>query len=131
MAKKSTTTTGPAPMSYSAVTMLERGTVPAGLGETGQRLWAAVQGQYNIRDAGGVELLKQACQAADRAERCRKAIDLDGELVEQPNGGTREHPLLKAEIAARSFVVRTLTRLGLDVEPVRQPGRPPGGIGVA
>ena len=39
-------------------------------------------------------------------------------------------PLLKHELAARAFVVRTLARLGLDLEPVRAgPGRPPGARG--
>jgi hypothetical protein len=33
---------------------------------------------------------------------------------------------LRAELANRAFVVRSLARLGLDVEPVRPMGRPPG-----
>jgi hypothetical protein len=42
----------------------------------------------------------------------------------------RDHSLIKHEIAARSFVVRTLARLGLDLEPVRAgPGRPAGARG--
>jgi hypothetical protein len=42
-------------------------------------------------------------------------------------GGVRDHPLLKHELAARSFVTRALHRLNLDVEPTRDgPGRPPG-----
>jgi hypothetical protein len=46
-------------------------------------------------------------------------------------GVVRDHPALKHEIANRSFVVRTLTRLGLNVEPVRGPGRPgSGGLGI-
>jgi hypothetical protein len=36
----------------------------------------------------------------------------------------REHPGLKHELAARSFVVRTLARLGLDVEAIKPVGRP-------
>src|SRR5262245_22242702 len=121
-------TTPKSPLPYGVVTCLDPPPVSASLGESGQRLWARIQSQYAIRDEGGREMLFQACAAADRAERCRKAIDLDGELVEQPNGGTREHPLLKAEIAARSFIVRTLVRLGLAVEAVHPgPGRPPGG----
>jgi hypothetical protein len=52
-------------------------------------------------------------------------IDKDGEIL-RAKGTVREHPLLKAEIACRAFVVRTLGRLGLDLEPVRAgPGRPP------
>jgi hypothetical protein len=37
----------------------------------------------------------------------------------------REHPALKHELSNRAFVVRTLSRLGLDVEPLRPSvGRP-------
>jgi hypothetical protein len=43
--------------------------------------------------------------------------------------GPRDHPLLKHELAARSFVVRTLQRLGLNMEAVKPTGRPPHGIG--
>jgi hypothetical protein len=51
-------------------------------------------------------------------------IDRDGEVVRH-RGGVKEHPALKIELAARSFVVRTLQRLGLNYEPVRaKAGRP-------
>lgn len=99
---------------------------PAGLETHGRALWDSVTAEYDISDAGGVAMLTQACRALDRAESCREQIDCDGELIRTVNG-PREHPLLKAEIAARSFVVRTLARLGLMFEPVRlTPGRPPG-----
>jgi hypothetical protein len=38
--------------------------------------------------------------------------------------GPKDHPLIKYELAARSFIVRSLHRFGLDVEPVRAVGRP-------
>jgi len=115
-------------MSYAAATLIEPPAIPRGLQETGQRLWSSIQAQYRIEDAGGLAVLQQACEAADRAERCRKIINSDGELVEGKDGGPgREHPLLKAEIAAKAFLVRALGRLHLDMEPVRsQGGRPPG-----
>jgi hypothetical protein len=98
---------------------------PRKLGVDGARLWASIHEAYAIDDAGGLELLLSACQALDRAEACRAAVDKDGEMITGPNGA-RDHPLLKHELASRAFVVRTLQRLGLDVEPVRPIGRPPG-----
>ena len=44
--------------------------------------------------------------------------------------GIRDHPALKHELANRSFVGKTLVRLGLDVEPVRGIGRPGHGLGI-
>jgi hypothetical protein len=104
---------------------------PSTLGETGRDLWSRVMGAYAIADVGGQELLFQACAAADRAESLRKQIARDGEIIGSSTGMLRDHPAIKHELAARAFVVRTLHRLGLDVEPVRSgAGRPGyGGIG--
>lgn len=99
---------------------------PERLEETGLRLWRHVMSQYALDDAGGLEMLAQACTAADRAERCRRAINEDGEVI-RAKTGLKDHPLLKHETAARALAVRTLARLGLDLEPVRPTaGRPPG-----
>lgn len=99
---------------------------PASLGEAGQRLWQAVTNEFAIDDVGGRELLRQASECADRLASLTARIQADGEVVRNKNG-LRAHPLLAAEIAARSFICRTLQRLGLDLEPLRLgPGRPPG-----
>ena len=83
----------------------------------------------NENDPGSVEILFQACASADRAERCRAIIDQDGELV-RTKAGTRSHPLLRDELNNRALTARLIGRLGLDLEPVRSPGRP-GGPGFA
>ena len=79
--------------------------------------------EYEIADVGGREMLAQACAALDRAEELREQIDQDGAVVKLKSG-LRDHPALKHELASRSFVVRTLARLGLDVEPIGRVGRP-------
>jgi hypothetical protein len=85
--------------------------------------------EYGITDRGGIELLAQACGAVDRIEALREAIDRDGEVV-IVRGVPRAHPGLRDELAARAFVVRTLERLGLNVEAVKAgPGRPPRAYG--
>jgi hypothetical protein len=101
---------------------------PRPLGEHGMALWREVTSSYQFDDPASVETLAQACGALDRAEACREAIDTDGVTV-RTKAGVRDHPLLKHEIAARSFVVRTLARLGLNLEPIQAVGRP-GGRGV-
>jgi hypothetical protein len=79
--------------------------------------------EYDIADAGGRALLEQAARACDRAENLRAMIDADGEIIQGSNG-PREHPGLKAELAGRSFVCRTLQRLGINLEAVGRIGRP-------
>lgn len=98
---------------------------PANLGSAGTNLWRSILSQYDIRDSGGLALLEQAAFANDRAERLRVEIDAAGEIL-HTHKGPREHPGLKAELASRAFVTRTLVKLGLHVEPVRPSvGRPP------
>lgn len=95
------------------------------LGASGTLLWKSIMAEYEIADAGGQQMLTLACQQLDRAEACREQIDRDGEVVHTKHG-PKEHPLLKQELQSRSFVVRTLQRLGLDVEAIKPAGRPPG-----
>ena len=97
---------------------------PRPLGEHGRALWNAVYREYRIDDIGGVELLAQACAAADRVEGLKAAIDRDGEVVHTRNG-PKAHPALRDELAGRAFIVKTLERLGLNLETIRPVGRPP------
>ncbi len=99
---------------------------PRTLGEAGRSLWDRIMTEYEISDAGGVELLLLAAEATDRAVSLRETIDRDGALI-STRTGLKEHPGLKAELQNRAFVTRTLQRLGLNLEPVRPIGRPPGG----
>ena len=96
---------------------------PATLGQTGGNLWQTIMTEYDIRDSGGREMLRQACEAADRVAEFSAIIKRDGPVV-RTKMGPKDHPLLKHEQAARSFIVRSLGRLGLDVEPVKSIGRP-------
>jgi hypothetical protein len=97
---------------------------PRDLGAYGRKLWDQVMREYAIEDAGGIEMLAQACQALDRAEALREEIDQDGAVIRM-RGTIRDHPALKHELANRAFVARTLARLGLNFEPVRPSvGRP-------
>ena len=97
---------------------------PRTLREHGRELWDVVMSEYRIDDAGGIEVLQQICSALDRAEEMAAQIDNDG-LTILVKGQLREHPLLKGEIALRSFVTRNLQRLGLNVEATKPVGRPP------
>ena len=102
---------------------------PRKLGEHGLALWRSVMAEYAIQDAGGVEMLCQARQALDRAEALREQIEIDGDVI-RSKSMLKDHPGLKHELANRSFVVRTLHRLGLDVEAIKPVGRPGNPFGI-
>jgi hypothetical protein len=99
---------------------------PSTLGKAGAKLWRSIMSEYSIEDSGGREMLSQACASMDRIAECVDSIAHDG-LVVRTKQGPKENPLLKHELALRSFVVRTLARLGLDVEVVKPVGRPSAG----
>jgi hypothetical protein len=100
---------------------------PPDLGKAGADFWQKVVREFYFDDVGSRQLLTLACQALDRAESLRARIDQDGELIATRNG-PKSHPLLRAETENRSFLARTLARLGLDREPTMPLGRPPRGI---
>ena len=98
---------------------------PRTLGPAGQDLWARVQAEYLVADCGGIELLAQCCEAADRVQELAECIARDGKTI-QTKTGLRAHPALRDELSNRAFVVTTLRRLGVTDEPVGRIGRPPG-----
>jgi hypothetical protein len=106
---------------------------PRPLGTHGLALWQAIQAEYRIQDSGGCEILAQLCASADRAEQLAEAIDRDGVLIPANKDGTglKAHPAVREELACRSFVVRSLERLGISISvvPTRPPGRPPKSYG--
>ena len=100
---------------------------PRALGKAGRALWNAVQAEYDVSDIAGIELLAQACSALSAAEVLREEIERDGAVLRDRRGTIKDHPALKHELANRAFMVRTLTKLGLNFEPLRtDAGRPPG-----
>ena len=101
------------------------------LGQAGKNLWSRIVAEYDVSDAGGRELLLQCCQALDRVESLSKQIDAEGEII-RVKGVPKAHPALRDELANRSFIAKSLQRLGLALEvPVRSVGRPlSGGLGI-
>lgn len=90
-------------------------TAPYDLGEHGQAAWDRICHDYDIADASHIEQLAAACASLDRASRCRAIIDSEGDMIEGPNG-RKDHPLIRHELAARSFAAKTFERL-LDRRP--------------
>src|SRR5436190_12752994 len=99
---------------------------PRKLGSAGLALWNRVQAEYAIADIGGIEVLCQICQALDDIEALTEAVERDGRTI-RTRTGIKAHPELRDILGGRAFVVRSLQKLGVTLEPLRPAGRPSGG----
>ena len=98
---------------------------PRKLGEHGFALWCGITSEYDISDAGGIEILMQVCGATDRLEALAEQINEEGMTITH-KGVLKSHPLLRDEIQIRAFICRGLQKLGLNVEAIKPVGRPGG-----
>src|SRR5262249_20236918 len=89
MNKKSTLTVVSGPLE----TIVEP---PTTLGEPGAKLWRSVMHQYDIRDAGGLAILEQACVGRDRSTEFAAIIAREGLMI-RTKSGPKEHPLIRHE----------------------------------
>lgn len=97
---------------------------PRLLGEHGRALWDHVVSEYDVSDPAGSALLSQACVMLDRAESLASCVEREGELIRTARS-VKTNPAIKDEISCRNSVIRALTKLGLNYEPLRLgPGRP-------
>lgn len=100
---------------------------PASLGEAGRKFWEDINRDYVIEESAGRQTVLRICQTVDTLASYDEQIERDGPTI-RIAAGLKEHPLLKHQLAARSFIVRSLHRLNLDVIPPRNEiGRPSGG----
>jgi phage terminase small subunit len=88
---------------------------PEHLSEPRKTLYATLVAQYAF-DAASLELLRLLCEALDRLEEARQAVDEEG-LVVPGRYGPRANPAVAIERDTRIAVARLLRELGLESEP--------------
>lgn len=90
---------------------------PSHLSSDAKAWWAKLVNQYGIGpdDHAFLLLLAKALEAFDRAERCRRQIDEDGEVVRDRFRQLRPHPALAAERDARAAFFQAMKLLRLDI----------------
>jgi hypothetical protein len=98
---------------------------PSTLREPGRTLWSSIMSEYAITDGGGRLLLQQIAETVDEIASEAAIIEAEGRMI-KGKFGRIPHPLLRHQTSLRAFVARAVRQLGLDVEPVRPIGRPPG-----
>lgn len=74
----------------------------------------------------GLLLLLSALEAFDRMREAQRQLARDGITTTDRFGQVRQHPATMIERDARTAMARLIRQLGLDLEPLRGAGRPPG-----
>jgi P27 family predicted phage terminase small subunit len=98
---------------------------PQYLSKESRKLWHELLTEYQIEDSAGLKILLTALEAFDRAKASREKIDLDGMVIQGPAGRMIAHPLCTVERDARAQFLAALKQLNLDVEGLKDIGRPP------
>ena len=96
---------------------------PCDLGKTGAAALGVHPDVSTRSRRGGLAMLKLAAESADRAQSCRRQIDEDGEMVRAGRAADTRFAARAGRAPLRSA---RCCGLGLDVEPVKGIGRPPG-----
>src|SRR4051794_37843093 len=108
--------------------MKKRRPTPPQLSPEGRRMWRELQAEYQITDAGGLAILGAACEAFDRMREAQKLIAAEGMVSTDRFGQANPHPAVTIERDSRSQLLADLKALNLDLEPIRDRGRPPTGF---
>lgn len=99
---------------------------PKHLSVDSKRIWREIVAEYQIEDCAGLRILRVALESYDRAQACRKQIDREGLTVRDKFNQVKSHPLLSAERDSRQGFLAGIKALSLDLEPIKNIGRPAG-----
>jgi hypothetical protein len=91
-----------------------------------KKLWVDLQAEYQITDAAGLTLLTDACRFFMRLEQAREIIRREGPTTKDRFGQAIAHPATRIERDSSAAMIRSLKSLNLDIEPLKNIGRPPG-----
>lgn len=105
---------------------MKKSSAPKHLSPEASVWWSKLTAEFFIGDDAGKLLLQTALESFDRMRGCQSAIARDGELVKDRFEQLKAHPLLGAERDARSQMLAALKSLNLDLEPLKEIGRPGG-----
>ena len=96
------------------------------LSREGAKLKAAIIKEYQITDEAGLAILSTALEAYDSIHECQKVVDKEGLTVSGDRGQIKAHPLLSVIRDSRAGFLAGLKMLNLDIEPLKDLGRPAG-----
>ena len=88
--------------------------------------WDGVAREYGIEDRGGLGIIRMGREALVNLWWAEILVRNEGMCVTDRFGQKKGHPLLPVMRDSRAQVLACLKMLNLDLEPLRDLGRPPG-----
>lgn len=99
---------------------------PDYLSEEAAELWNKFQEQHNLVEPQQIEILTRALEAFDRMREAQAILRAEGIVIRDRFDQPKQHPATLIERDNRAAMIAALTKLGLNLEPLRSgPGRPP------
>jgi len=100
---------------------------PASLSPAAKKRWRALQEEFDIVDAAGLQLLEVGFIAWDTMQKAQAILDEEGLVVESDTTGVkRAHPAVAVLKESRASYLKALSMLNLDIQPPGPIGRPGG-----
>jgi len=96
--------------------------IPSHLSKEASLIFKNLSAEFGIDDSAGLRILRVACEAFDRAQAAREAIERDGLTVVDKAGQIKPHPLLPIERDSRAAFLAGLKALNLS--DWLKPGKP-------
>ena len=101
-------------------------TAPEYLSGSSKTLWQTICNGWEL-DEAYFSLLEIALLSLDRINQARENIEKNGLMIETPTGFDRPNPAVKVEQDYINRFLNAWSKIGLDMEPPREVGRPPAG----
>ena len=89
---------------------------PKHLKADARRMWQRLQADYELDDSAALALLQAACEAYQRAQEARAAIDKAGAVLSDRFGQLKAHPACGIERDSRGQMIAALRTLRLSPE---------------
>lgn len=78
-------------------------------------MWTSLLADYDLDDAGGLSLLRAACEAFDRAQQARRLVkSTGGPLLKDRFGQVKPNPGVSIERDARAQLIAALKAMRLE-----------------
>lgn len=91
-------------------------TAPTGLSKPAQAIWRRLHAEYELGDAGAVEVLTAGLRAYDLAREADEVLAREGVTVRDRYGSPKSHPAADVATRARGQWLMALRALGLHRE---------------